>query len=65
MVLRHAGLASPRPLAAQPLYAPAARRAPAGGTPLTLTFIPYYAWANREPQAMEVWVPHAMPSPAN
>ena len=65
MVLRHPGLASPRPLAAQPLYAPAARRAPAGGTPLTLTFIPYYAWANREPQAMEVWVPHAMPSPAN
>jgi len=65
MVLRHPGLASPRPLAAQPLYASAARRAPAGGTPLTLTFIPYYAWANREPQAMEVWVPHAMLSPAN
>ena len=64
-VLRHPGLASPRPLAAQPLYAPADRRPPAGGTPLTLTFIPYYAWANREPQAMEVWVPHAMPSPAN
>jgi DUF1680 family protein len=24
-----------------------------------LTFIPYYAWANREPSAMEVWTPVA------
>ena len=25
--------------------------------PVTLTFIPYYAWANRKPSAMEVWTP--------
>jgi DUF1680 family protein len=24
----------------------------------TLKFIPYYAWANREPSAMQVWVPY-------
>ena len=64
-VLRHPGFASPRPLASQPLYAPAALGPPADGTPVTLTFIPYYAWANREPQAMAVWVPHASASRAN
>ena len=57
-VLRHPGVASPRPLATQPLYSSAVPRQPEGGTPVTLTFIPYYAWANREPQAMAVWVPH-------
>jgi DUF1680 family protein len=25
--------------------------------PLTLTAVPYYAWANREPGAMRVWIP--------
>jgi len=64
-VLRHPGVASPRPLATQPLYAPAALRQPEGGTPVTLTFIPYYAWANREPQAMAVWVPHVSAARAN
>jgi DUF1680 family protein len=64
-VLRHAGRASAQPLAGQPLYQPAARREAPGYRPVTLTFIPYYAWANREPQAMEVWVPQATPAPAN
>jgi DUF1680 family protein len=64
-VLRHPGVASPRPLATQPLYAPAALRQAEVGTPVTLTFIPYYAWANREPQAMAVWVPHASSSRTN
>jgi DUF1680 family protein len=27
--------------------------------PLTLTAVPYYAWANREPGAMRVWIPRA------
>jgi uncharacterized protein len=35
----------------RPLGAPAARR------PAALTAIPYYAWANREPGAMRVWIP--------
>jgi uncharacterized protein len=64
-MLRHPGLVSAEPLAKQPLYQPAARREAPGVRPVTLTFIPYYAWANREPQAMEVWVPHTIPAQAN
>jgi hypothetical protein len=26
-------------------------------TPTTLRLIPCYAWANREPSAMQVWIP--------
>jgi DUF1680 family protein len=29
---------------------------------VTLTAIPYYAWANREPGPMRVWIPYHMPS---
>jgi len=31
--------------------------APAKGSQIPLTFIPYYAWANRAPTAMMVWTP--------
>ncbi len=37
------------------LYRPASEQEAA--QPTTLTFIPYYAWANRTPSAMQVWVP--------
>ena len=60
MVLRHPGIATAQPLTTRPLYQPAS--APPGAAPeipVTLTFIPYYAWANREPQPMVVWVPDA------
>ena len=30
---------------------------PASSTSVTLTAIPYYAWANRGPNAMRVWIP--------
>jgi DUF1680 family protein len=59
LVLRHPGVASRHPLAEEPLYQPAAARRAEDGTAITLTFIPYYAWANREPQPMVVWVPRA------
>ncbi|MBR7835718.1 glycoside hydrolase family 127 protein [Actinospica durhamensis] len=38
-----------------------ARRTPAGapGEPVTLTAVPYYAWANRTDGAMRVWLPTA------
>lgn len=29
--------------------------------PISLTAVPYFAWANREPGAMRVWIPRAMP----
>ncbi len=37
-----------------PLYAP---RSAARTTPVDLLFIPYYAWASREPGPMAVWIP--------
>ncbi|WP_078900635.1 glycoside hydrolase family 127 protein [Streptomyces sp. SBT349] len=39
-------------------YRPAADGTPApAGDPVTLTAIPYYAWANRDSGAMRVWLP--------
>ena len=38
------------------LYFPAAS-SPAKSTKVPLTFIPYYAWANRTPSQMQVWTP--------
>jgi len=48
------------PPASQPLYEPESATGvvpvpPAG--PTTLKLIPYYAWANREESAMQVWIP--------
>jgi len=42
----------------QSLYSPlGAERGKIGGE-VNLTFIPYYAWANRQPSAMRVWIPY-------
>jgi DUF1680 family protein len=57
LVLRHPGLQAGASLSSQPLYRRADRIAKRPGRPITLTFIPYYAWANRAPQPMLVWVP--------
>jgi len=40
----------------QPLYAAAAQGYKAGHVPAHITAIPYYAWANRGPAAMRVWL---------
>ena len=57
MELRHSGTVSAKSAASEPLY-----REIGSGTqatrPVTLTFIPYYAWANRGALPMEVWVPY-------
>jgi len=56
VVLKHKGRAYRTPLAEEPLYRP--WRSPAGATrPADLTLIPYYAFANRGPAAMRVWLP--------
>jgi len=39
----------------QALYAPGA--APKAAAPADITAVPYFAWANRERGAMEVWIP--------
>jgi len=59
MVLRHPGVASAAPLSSRPLYQPTSAPVPSATMPVTLTFIQYYAWANREPQPMVVWIPDA------
>jgi hypothetical protein len=50
------GVAAARPSAQEPLYFPLGnKRTP--GRKVELTFIPYYAFSNRETTAMEVWTP--------
>ncbi len=57
VVLQHEGAISETPSAERALYIPADISA-AKIRVAQLTLIPYYAWANRKPAAMEVWVPY-------
>ncbi len=57
VVLKHPGAAYDQPLDQEPLYETLEQAAHRKVSPVSLTFIPYYAWANREPSAMEVWIP--------
>ena len=57
VVLKHVGAVSERPSADNKLYSPFAL----GSEPnrkVELTFIPYYAWANRSATPMQVWTPY-------
>jgi DUF1680 family protein len=58
LVLKHRGTVVDRPFSSEPLYRPFQEQAARPGRVEALTFIPYYAWANREPSRMEVWVPY-------
>ena len=58
MVLKHRGSVVDQPFSSEPLYRPFREQFERPGTVEALTFIPYYAWANREPSRMEVWVPY-------
>jgi hypothetical protein len=55
-VLRHQGTVSETPSGEKALYLPA-NTASAKTRSSELTLIPYYAWANRKPTPMQVWVP--------
>jgi hypothetical protein len=55
-VLRHEGKVFESASAEQPLYMSTGAETPKT-RPGTLSFIPYYAWANRKPSAMQVWTP--------
>jgi Uncharacterized protein conserved in bacteria len=57
LVLKHAGSYSEKPLSDEPLYQRLGLRQEAAVKPVELTLIPYYAWANRGPAKMEVWIP--------
>jgi DUF1680 family protein len=58
LVLKHRGTVVDHPFSSEPLYRAFRERVERPGNVVTLTFIPYYAWANREPSRMEVWVPY-------
>jgi DUF1680 family protein len=55
--LHHNGVAYEVSSTEEPLY-PAASLVAQKTRPEKLTLIPYYAWANREATAMQVWVPY-------
>ena len=56
VVLHHEGIAVQPSAQRRSLYFPVSA-APNKSTKAELTFIPYYAWANREPTPMQVWTP--------
>jgi DUF1680 family protein len=56
-VLRFPGQVADKSLGEEPLYDALTAAASRPKRQLTLTFIPYYAFGNREPTPMEVWVP--------
>jgi DUF1680 family protein len=58
-VVHYQGLAYEPASAQDPLYGAVQPETKRPGREVELTFIPYYAWANREPSAMRVWVPYA------
>jgi hypothetical protein len=57
MTLEHPGTIR-RVSADSGLYFPATTSVEAKDVPTTLKLIPYYAWANRGPAAMQVWIPY-------
>jgi uncharacterized protein len=56
VVLKHSGAVAAASDSAQRLYEPYTPTAPTS-QPIELTFIPYYAWANRTATPMQVWTP--------
>jgi hypothetical protein len=55
-VVKFPGVEYETPASQLPLYRPVGQEIRRPKRPVELTFIPYYAWANREPSAMRVWV---------
>jgi hypothetical protein len=56
VVLRHKGVAYQRAETAAGLYSRYSSQPPKTRQ-IPLTFIPYYAWANRQATEMQVWTP--------
>lgn len=60
VVLRAAGMLPARPAGSWWPYGPS-EAADDTGSPVELTAVPYFAWGNRAPGAMRVWVPVSDP----
>jgi DUF1680 family protein len=61
VVLKHAGIRYEKSLTQEPLYQLLGKTGQRSSRPISLTMIPYFAWANREPSAMQVWIPYVRP----
>lgn len=57
LVLRHHGLIAQKRSEDEPLYQAVSQAPRTAMKAIELTFIPYYAWANRGNDAMEIWIP--------
>lgn len=55
--IRARAFAAATPHAQEPLYRDINKRKPQGSKQVEVMLIPYYAWANRGPSEMEVWLP--------
>lgn len=58
VVLQHPGIESSSSEGPRPLYRSVSEKKEEREREVKLTFIPYYAWANRSPSAMRVWIPY-------
>jgi hypothetical protein len=56
MVLTHPGTVSVTATDTPLYFSDSTPKAPE--SPTTLKLIPYYAWANRAPASMQVWIPY-------
>jgi hypothetical protein len=59
VMLKHTGVAAAKPHSEEPLYRTLEGTTPGETQEVDLTFIPYYAWDNRLPGAMVVWIPYS------
>jgi DUF1680 family protein len=58
VLLQHKGVVYEKPLSQEPLYQALGRTGPRTTRPVMLNLIPYYAFANRGPTEMQVWIPY-------
>ena len=56
VLLQRKGVVYDKPLSEEPLYQTLGQSRPRATRPVTLNLIPYYAFANRGPTEMQVWL---------
>jgi DUF1680 family protein len=59
VMLQHKGVAASKPNSEEPLYRTLESTSRGETQEVNLTFVPYYAWGNRLPGAMVVWIPYS------
>jgi len=59
VMLEHKGVAGAKPYSEEPLYRTLESTPKSETQAVDLTFVPYYAWGNRLPGAMVVWIPYS------